>query len=276
MIRILDNVNILLSRLGSLRGHSQELHHARFALPHELHGLTSHLLDEEALLLGRTHLGGIYRLKPTKERRELGNMLICAPPRSGKSILAISQLLTWPHSVVVVDIKGELYQNTAGYRSALGPVYVIDPRGVGHQYDPLRACANEDALYEAAKNLLFDPKEAEGRSFTEWGILLEVLKWQACLELNRRTGSNHRLLPFSRAIGKLGIKVTPSVGNFILLHFPETPGKTATEADKALTSRGLIMRAVRAYKLPNALRMTVGPEEANRLVVKTLAEFMGR
>jgi type IV secretion system protein VirD4 len=215
MIRILDNVNILLSRLGSLQGHSRELHHARFTLPHELHSLTSHMLDEEALLLGRTHLGGIYRVKRTRERRELGNMLVCAPPRSGKSILAMSQLLTWPHSVIVVDIKGELYQNTAGYRSQLGPVYVIDPRGYGHQYDPLRALANEDELYEAAKNLLYDPKEAEGRSFTEWGILLEVLKWQACLTLNRQKATNYRFLPFTRAIGKLGINSAAAAINAI-------------------------------------------------------------
>src|SRR5215211_2356751 len=185
MNRFLDNVNILLSRLSSLSGPAGELHHARFALPHELKTLTSHTLDEEALLLGRTHLGGIYRVKATPKRRELGNMLVCAPPRSGKSILAMSQLLTWPHSVVVVDIKGELYQNTAGYRSTLGPVYVIDPRGYGHQYDPLEGLTDEEELYEAAKNLLLDPKEAEGRSFTEWGILLEVLKWQACVRLNR-------------------------------------------------------------------------------------------
>ena len=171
MIRILDTVNILLSRLSSLWGQSQELHHARFALPHELDGLISHTLDETALLVSTTHLGGIYRLTPTAQRRELGNMLVCAPPRSGKSILAISQLLTWPHSVIVVDIKGELYRNTAGYRARLGPVYVIDPRGSGHQYDPLQGITDEDELYDAAKNLLFDPKEAEGRSFTEWGIL---------------------------------------------------------------------------------------------------------
>ncbi len=36
------------------------------------------------------------------------------------------------------------------------------------------------------------------------------------------------------------------------------------------------MRQVGAYKLPNALRMTVGTEEANRLFVKTLAEFLGK
>jgi histidinol-phosphate aminotransferase len=77
-------------------------------------------------------------------------------------------------------------------------------------------------------------------------------------------------------IGKLGLTVTPSVANFILIHFPESPGKTAKDADALLTSRGCVLRAVRAYHLPNALRMTVGSEEANRLTVKTLAEFMGK
>jgi histidinol-phosphate aminotransferase len=77
-------------------------------------------------------------------------------------------------------------------------------------------------------------------------------------------------------IGKLGLKVTPSVGNFLLIHFPDTPGTSAADADRLLTSRGCVLRAVKAYKLPNALRMSVGTEEANRLVVKTLAEFMGK
>jgi histidinol-phosphate aminotransferase len=80
----------------------------------------------------------------------------------------------------------------------------------------------------------------------------------------------------SEEIIKLGLKVTPSVGNFILIHFPETKGKTAAEADALLTSRGAVLRAVKAYHLPNALRMTIGTEEANRLVVKTLAEFVGK
>jgi histidinol-phosphate aminotransferase len=70
--------------------------------------------------------------------------------------------------------------------------------------------------------------------------------------------------------------VTPSVGNFVLIHFPETKGKTAKDADAFLTKRGLILRQVGAYKLPNALRMSVGTEEANRLVVKALAEFLGK
>ena len=77
-------------------------------------------------------------------------------------------------------------------------------------------------------------------------------------------------------ITKLGLTVTPSVGNFILIHFPEQKGKTAKDADALLTSRGCVLRAVGAYHLPNALRMSIGTEEANRLTVATLAELMGK
>ena len=75
-------------------------------------------------------------------------------------------------------------------------------------------------------------------------------------------------------IEALGLQVTPSVGNFILIHFPAEAGRTAKDANAFLTERGLIMRAVGAYGLPNALRMTIGDEEANRLVVTALSEFV--
>jgi histidinol-phosphate aminotransferase len=77
-------------------------------------------------------------------------------------------------------------------------------------------------------------------------------------------------------IGKLGLTVTPSAANFVLIHFPEVKGRTAKDADLFLTKRGLILRQVGAYKLPNALRMSVGTEEANRLVVQALKEFLGK
>ena len=80
----------------------------------------------------------------------------------------------------------------------------------------------------------------------------------------------------TRDIAELGFEVTPSVANFVLIHFPETKGRTAADADAFLTKRGLILRRVSGYGLPNALRLTVGTEEANRLVVKALAEFLGK
>lgn len=88
---------------------------------------------------------------------------------------------------------------------------------------------------------------------------------------------NDRWLAWLTAeIEGLGLAVTPSVGNFLLVHFPGEPGRTAAEADAFLTGRGLILRRVDAYGLPGALRLTVGSEEANRLVVGSLAEFLGR
>jgi histidinol-phosphate aminotransferase len=95
--------------------------------------------------------------------------------------------------------------------------------------------------------------------------------------IERSREHNTRWLAWlTKEIGKLGLPVTPSVANFVLIHFPESKGRTAKDADAFLTKRGLILRQVGAYKLPNALRMSVGTEEANRLVVKALAEFLGK
>lgn len=80
----------------------------------------------------------------------------------------------------------------------------------------------------------------------------------------------------THAFTAIGLEVTPSVTNFLLIHFPDVDGKRAAEADDFLTSRGYILRAVRGYGFANSLRMSIGTEEANRGVVETLGEFMGR
>ena len=53
-------------------------------------------------------------------------------------------------------------------------------------------------------------------------------------------------------------------------------GRTARDADAFLMKRGLILRQMTSYGLPDCLRLTVGTEEANRMVVSALAEFMGK
>jgi histidinol-phosphate aminotransferase len=76
-------------------------------------------------------------------------------------------------------------------------------------------------------------------------------------------------------IGALGLGVSPSVANFVLIHFPREAGRTAAEADGFLTARGYILRRVSSYGLPDALRMTIGSAEANRGAVAALKEFLG-
>jgi histidinol-phosphate aminotransferase len=77
-------------------------------------------------------------------------------------------------------------------------------------------------------------------------------------------------------VTRLGLKATPSVANFVLIHFPLEQGKTAADADMFLTARGLVLRALNNYGLPHALRMTIGTEEANRLVIEALRDFVAR
>jgi len=86
---------------------------------------------------------------------------------------------------------------------------------------------------------------------------------------------NEKWLPWVAAeIGKLGLKVSPSIGNFVLIHFPSE--QAAIAADAHLKSRGIIVRRVGAYGLPSCLRMTIGTESDNRSVVAALAEFVER
>jgi type IV secretion system protein VirD4 len=70
------------------------------------------------------------------------SVMLSAPTRSGKGVgVVIPNLLNWPDSVVVLDIKGENYDVTAGYRAAHGQaVFAFSPFDEGarsHRWNPL-------------------------------------------------------------------------------------------------------------------------------------------
>ena len=86
---------------------------------------------------------------------------------------------------------------------------------------------------------------------------------------------NNKWLPWvTGEIRKAGLRVDDSSANFVLIHFPPDGGKTAAKADAFLTQGGVILRGVASYGLPDALRMTIGTEEENRLAVSLLQKFM--
>jgi histidinol-phosphate aminotransferase len=88
---------------------------------------------------------------------------------------------------------------------------------------------------------------------------------------------NARWLPWlAQEINKFGLTAMPSVANFLLIHFPIAAGHTAADADAFLCAHGLILRRLEAFRLPNALRLAVGTEAANRRVIAALSAFMGR
>ncbi len=83
---------------------------------------------------------------------------------------------------------------------------------------------------------------------------------------------------------KLGLDVTPSVGNFLLVCFGSAssdaeaidPARNAEAADAFLKSRGIVVRRMGGYGFPNCLRITIGLEDEMRAVVETLSAFLGR
>jgi histidinol-phosphate aminotransferase len=95
--------------------------------------------------------------------------------------------------------------------------------------------------------------------------------------VDRAVAHNEKWLPWvATEIERLGLQVTPSVGNFLLVHFPVEPARNAAAADAFLKRNGIILRRVAAYGLPGALRMTIGTEDDNRRVVAALQQFMER
>jgi len=77
----------------------------------------------------------------------------------------------------------------------------------------------------------------------------------------------------SAELAKLGLTVHPSIANFVLVGFPG--GKhSASAANTFLMERGLIVREVANYGLPDCLRITIGLEEDNRAVIAALSAFL--
>ncbi len=79
----------------------------------------------------------------------------------------------------------------------------------------------------------------------------------------------------STRLRELGLSVTDSIGNFILCGFDNIEGKNAETADLFLRKRGIIVRRMTGYGLPNYLRITIGTEVEMVTFIETLDQFLG-
>ncbi len=101
-----------------------------------------------------------------------------------------------------------------------------------------------------------------------------ALEDQDFVEKNRTHNREQRDW-LAQQLGGLGLDFTPSFGNFILVKFPDAPGKTADEVRAFLKSKGVMVREMGPYKLGDHLRISIGTEKSNRRLVELLSEKFG-
>ncbi len=92
--------------------------------------------------------------------------------------------------------------------------------------------------------------------------------WTArCFEENRRNRARLRA-----DLAAVGVPCDESHANFLLARFRDRA--EAEACDRALREDGIIVRRVAGYKLPAALRITVGDAEACARVAAAVGRFM--
>jgi type IV secretion system protein VirD4 len=133
---------------------------ARWAEPKDIKN--AGLLHGKGVILGLTETGQYLRHDGPE------HVMVMAPTRSGKGVgIIIPTLLTWPHSVLVTDIKGENWGITAGFRQqCLGnKVLKFDPTasdGSSVRFNPLDEIrlrtVNEVRDVQNIADMLVDPQ----------------------------------------------------------------------------------------------------------------------
>ncbi|MCK4252655.1 histidinol-phosphate transaminase [candidate division WOR-3 bacterium] len=73
-----------------------------------------------------------------------------------------------------------------------------------------------------------------------------------------------------KELKRLNLKYTPTYGNFILVHF-ECEAKNVFQAAQ---KRGVILRTILEYGLPNSLRITIGTPQQNKRLIEVLRKII--
>ena len=71
----------------------------------------------------------------------------------------------------------------------------------------------------------------------------------------------------------LGCTVWPSQANFLMFGMPEG-APTAAECFETLLARGIIIRPLKSYGLPDLLRVSIGNQQENLAFLSAMADII--
>ncbi len=97
----------------------------------------------------------------------------------------------------------------------------------------------------------------------------EALNDEAFL-LESKRANQRGMKQIEQGLTKLGLNFIPSLGNFICFNL----NKQAMPIYNALLKKGIIVRPVANYELPNFLRVTIGTEKQNEIFLQKLEQVL--
>ncbi len=118
-------------------------------------------------------------------------------------------------------------------------------------------------------NLLNRVRQPFNVSIPAQVVAVAALSDSEHLERSRQVNREGMALMKS-ALAGMGLRYLPSVGNFLCVDM----GRPGLEIFEALLRRGVTVRPVANYGLPNFLRITIGTERENRKLIETLREVL--
>jgi len=126
-----------------------------------------------------------------------GNLLVAGPAGSGKGTFLKANCKSWKHSMVITDLKGDTYRETALDRTQYGEVYVVDTRhATGHHFDPFRVLPLDQ--WHQMVQVIVSASNDDG-----FWMTVATDMWLACLHAARHAQRPH--IPYAMDILSLGV-----------------------------------------------------------------------
>jgi histidinol-phosphate aminotransferase len=88
-----------------------------------------------------------------------------------------------------------------------------------------------------------------------------------------RDDNTHQRARVADALTMLGLTVTPSEGNFVLVEAGAHGPRSAKMTDEFLQTRGILVRRMEGYGLPGHLRISIGTAEENGLLIDAMRDL---
>ncbi len=141
------------------------------------------------------------------KRPALGHMAVFGTTQSGKSVHLTAQIARWFGSFIVLDIKGELYDKTAGLKAQSHRVIALSPSGIGRRFDAVSEILKSSNGYATVADIITtsqvdrDPAFAQrAASGIEAALRVAVIKGEAPIPFIRKLVAEGGITAFVREL----------------------------------------------------------------------------